>query len=259
MPGAAWGMVLADAEGVMTVLFALFAIISWIIKLVNAAKGEGAAPANKPKAPRPKGLEDEIANFLKEVNTRKAEGAQPAAPAARREPAQVIFEDRQVPVRAAESRPAEPRPTAKRPTKPAGSGSAASAGRTAKGQRPAKPGHPAANPANRAGKSGGSPVAAGVEKRVSAHASELGQGVQQHLKSHMSERIGQMVTQDMAPRISESVASHLGTASPTSEAATVAKAPEHPLVAELRQAQTLQRALVASLILAPPRALASRR
>ena len=40
MSGPAWGVVLADADGVMTVMFALFAIVSWVIKLVNAAKGE---------------------------------------------------------------------------------------------------------------------------------------------------------------------------------------------------------------------------
>lgn len=262
MSGPAWGVVLADAEGVMTVMFALFAIVSWVIKLVNAAKGEPEAPANKPKAPRPRSLEDEIANFLKEVNTRKGEGAQPAAPADRRQAAEVIFEDRPAPFqpiepRPAAARPVEARPAAKRPAKPATAGSAG--GKTGKGQRPAKPSNPKAESADRTTKPLGSQAVAGAEKRVAAHASELGQGVQQHLKSHMAERIGQMVTQDMAPRISESVASHLGSVSGSPGAATVAKVPQHPLVAELRQPQTLQKALVASLILAPPRALASRR
>jgi microcompartment protein CcmL/EutN len=101
--------------------------------------------------------------------------------------------------------------------------------------------------------------AAGAQQRVAGHAAELGQGVQSHLKAHMSERIGQMVSHDLAPRISESVASHLGNATPVTTAATVAQVPEHPLLSELRQPQTLQRAMVASLILAPPRALANRR
>ena len=42
-------------------------------------------------------------------------------------------------------------------------------------------------------------------------------------------------------------------------AAPLYTAPEHPLLSELRQPKTLQRAMVASLILAPPRALANRR
>ncbi len=248
--------VLADADSVMTLIFVVFAVISWIIKAVGATKVEapGPAPGNRPKGPRPKSLEDEIANFLKEVNSKNKEGVGTNPGRDTKKPAEVIFEER--------PRPMAPQPgqakNPKRPLPPPANGSRPAKDSRAKGPERSQSG------ANRPPKKPVAPkvapqAAAGAERRVAGHAAELGQGVQSHLKTHMAERIGQMVSQDLAPRISESVASHLGNATPVSTAATVTKVPEHPLLAELRQPQTLQRAMVASLILAPPRALAKRR
>jgi hypothetical protein len=275
------GMVLADADGVMTLIFVVFAVISWIIKLVNAAKGEAPAPAagNKPKPQRAKSLEDEIANFLKEVNKKPA-GAGADRGRQERERAEVVFEDRPRPAdqRAAPQRPETQRPETQRPetqrpapqrTAPQGPVASDKLKRSpAKTPKPSREGKDSRGqerggtaPASaRQTKQPRAPqTAAGAAQRVAGHAAELGRGVQSHLQSHMSERIGQMVSQDLAPRISDSVTSHLGSATPVTTAATVAKVPEHPLLAELRQPQTLQRAMVASLILAPPRALAKRR
>ena len=270
------GMVLADADGVMTLIFVVFAVISWIIKLVNAAKGEAPAPAagNKPKPQRAKSLEDEIANFLKEVNKKPA-GAGADRGRQERERAEVVFEDRPRPAdqRAAPQRPETQRPETQRPapqrTAPQGPVASDKLKRSpAKTPKPSREGKDSRGqerggtaPASaRQTKQPRAPqTAAGAAQRVAGQAAELGRGVQSHLQSHMSERIGQMVSQDLAPRISDSVTSHLGSATPVTTAATVAKVPEHPLLAELRQPQTLQRAMVASLILAPPRALAKRR
>lgn len=258
------GVVLADADGVMTLIFVVFAVISWIIKLVNAAKGEAPAPAagNKPKPQRAKSLEDEIANFLKEVNPKKEGGAAPERGRAREE---VVFDERP---RTAPQRPATDRPAPQRTASP----QPVPSDKLKRSQpKPAKPSREGKDSRGQ-GRGGTAPAAArqtkkpvtpqaaaGAAERVAGHAAELGQGVQSHLKSHMAERIGQMVSHDLAPRISDSVASHLGSATPVTTAATVAKVPEHPLLADLRQPHTLQRAMVASLILAPPRALAKRR
>lgn len=246
------GLVLADADSVMTLIFVAFAVISWIIKLVNAAKGEAAPPAAgpKPRPPRPKSLEDEIANFLKEVNTKNKGAAEAGGGREAAGRSEVIFEERP---RATAPRPTaveKPKRTQPSPPKtpPKAKDSRLKGGdrsQPAAAKPPKKPIAPQA--------------AAGAERRVSGHAAELGQGVQSHLKAHMSERIGEMVSQDLAPRISDSVQSHLGSGNSLTTAATVAKVPEHPLLSELRQPKTLQRAMVASLILAPPRALANRR
>jgi hypothetical protein len=245
-------LVLADADSVMTLIFVVFAVISWIIKLVNGAKGEAPAPdaVKKPRPPRAKSLEDEIANFLKEVNTKNKGEAPVGGGRDVKGRSEVIFEEppRQPPNRPAPAeKPKRSQPT---PSKPQPKTNEA---RPKSAERPKSP---AAKPPK---KPIAPQAAAGAERRVAGHAAELGQGVQSHLKSHMAERIGQMVSHDLAPRISDSVESHLGSATPVTTAATVAKAPEHPLLSELRQPKTLQRAMVASLILAPPRALANRR
>lgn len=263
------GVVLADADGVMAMIFVVFAVISWIIKLVNAAKGEGAAPvpANRPKPQRAKSLEEEIANFLKQVNKKPGEAGADRGRETREE---VVFEERP---RSVEQRPAPQRPASQRsaPQSTASQGPVASDKLKRSQQKSPRPsregkdsrgqGREGSGPASarQPKKSVAPQAAAGAAQRVAGHAAELGRGVQSHLQSHMAERIGQMVSKDLAPTISESVASHLGSATPVSTAATVAKVPEHPLLAELRQPQTLQRAMVASLILAPPRALAKRR
>jgi hypothetical protein len=245
-------VVLADADGVMTLIFVVFAIISGIMKLVNGAQGEAPAPAagNKPKPARPKSLEDEIASFLNDVKSKNREGAGGNSGRDPKQPAEVIFDERPRPTAQRPGQATKPKPPQATPPKPQ------------RGTQESRKKGSAASPpmANRSPKK---PVAtqsaAGAQQRVAGHAAELGQGVQSHLKAHMSERIGQMVSHDLAPRISESVASHLGNATPVTTAATVAQVPEHPLLSELRQPQTLQRAMVASLILAPPRALANRR
>jgi hypothetical protein len=210
----------AETDAVIAIIVALITIVGWIANLISNKNQKGPPVANRPRPPaRPRDdrLQQEINIFIEEA------GAQ------------------------------RPRPAPSRPV--IGASRPVAGGQRTPGTGKTRP--PAAAPAK---KSARRPRPGDEIATRHAPVSEtLGTGVKQHLSQHMTERVTQEVQQRLASRVDEKVEQDLGpaaTAGLSARSTPASPAPPADRAARfaglLRNPATVQQAIVASLILAPP-------
>lgn len=233
-----------DADSVIAAIIAIFSVIGWIIKVVSSSQQTPAAPvkgANPKPVNRPKSIDDEINIFLEEVGKpgtdakRPAEAGQRARGERKRGPQE----------RSRGAAPARPVPASPSQRRKA----TTSIGRELRQPEgePSAPRSPAEKSAGRMSRPGEA-----IANRSSPASGNLGNQVQQHLQQYMADRISTQVSNDLSPRIAETVAAHLGTVDPPPGAATVARPPTHPLLIAMRNPESVRQGMLISLILGPP-------
>jgi hypothetical protein len=229
----------ANLETLIGVAFVVISLISGLMNYLNSrAKPNG--PNNRPGRPvRPRSerIQSEIEQFMRE-QVRKQDGDAPAAarpqPEPRPEPRQVP-PAKQLPQR----RPAAPRGPAPRPA----------------ARKPAVPLQ--RQPINQSSQQPAT-VRPGEEfsHRKSITSEGLGQGLREHLKTAMTERVQAEAQVHLGSGMSAEVTRHLGTfgGAALSPSASPVMSPAQLLAADLRSREGMRRALVAQLILERPMA-----
>ncbi|MSR58833.1 MAG: hypothetical protein EXS05_14470 [Planctomycetaceae bacterium] len=235
-------------DTIFAVVVMVFWVVGWIIKMI-AGKSKNVPPVvNRPRnavRPRDEKLQDEIDIFLQETGSGRGAG-RPAAgrPAAARPP---VAARQPAPRSPAPRAPVPPRPVVA--TRPPDQG-LARPGR-AETARPA-PGQRLASPVGRRERPGEE-----IAARHVPAATNLGSGVQQHVRQHMAERVTREAEVFIKSGVEQSVSQHLGqVAMPasTTQAQVAAATPvsRETIAALLLNAGNLRQAMVASLILGPP-------
>jgi hypothetical protein len=225
-------------ETLIGVAFVVISLISWLTNYLNArAKPNGPNNrAARPQRPRSERIQSEIEQFMRE-QVRRQEGEAPAVqrpqpqPAPRPQPpARPLPQRRPQPA----SRGPAPRPVARKPAEPL--------------QRQPINQSAQQSPAIRPGEE--------FSHRKSITSEGLGQGLREHLKTAMVERVQAEAQVYLGSGVSNEVTRHLGTfaASQPAPAATAPSAAQG-LAADLRSREGMRRALIAQTILERPAAL----
>jgi len=257
---------------ILTVLFVLFSIISWVVKLVGQQNEPVAKPPTNPQPATPlrrrrppaDDLAEEIRRFQEENRRPGEDRAAPRRPRPQSGPEPTPLE----------ARSAQPKP--RTPPKQPASGPGSRSRNTPTEERP-QPRRRATDQSRGEGEGGvlipaeGGPadwlprheiVWTSDEPRPRPLAEErrrlntlrphdLGSGLSAHTRDFMRDRLSGQVNQDLKSSVADSVAEHLGSRS----AAPVAHATEaetHPLLVSLQNPASLKQALILSLVLAPP-------
>jgi hypothetical protein len=231
----------AGLETLVGVAFVVISLISWLTNYLNArAKPNGPNNrAARPQRPRSERIQSEIEQFMRE-QVRRQEGEAPAAqrpqPQAQPEP-RPAAPVRQQPQRRPQPAPRgpAPRPVARKPAEPLQRQPI-----NQSGQQP-----PTVKPGEE------------ISHRKSITSQGLGQGVREHLKSAMVERVQAEAQVYLGTGVSSEVKRHLGTFAAASETASapIAASAAQALAADLRSREGMRRALIAQMILEKPIAL----
>ena len=229
----------ANVETLIGVAFVVISLISGLTNYLNS-RAKPNAPNNRaggrPVRPRSERIQSEIEQFMKE-QVRRQEGDAPSAqrPQPQPEP-RPAPQPKQLPQR----RPQTPRGPAPR-------------------QAQRKPEQPQRQSINQSSQQ--SPTVRPGEEishRKSITSEGLGQGVREHLKTAMVERVQQEAQGHLGHGVSTEVSRHLGSfaaAAPPSGTAPAAPSSAQSLVADLRSREGMRRALIAQMILERPAAL----
>lgn len=218
---------LADVEGLIKIAIGVIVFIGWVSKLVGQQqqKGAGNVRPPRPAAPRNKQVREELEAFLRE-----AKGEQRPKPVAAESEIELLSADdvevvntprKQKPSPANRSKPSANRPQAvKSKPKPAASPSRRPPGQEAAQRQP--------------------------------ETAALGASLQQHVQSHMSERVADLASRDVEPTVDDSVAAHFGKFSGDTPTAQGTTSEAGVLLGMLRRPQSARQAFVLAEILKPP-------
>ena len=213
--------IIALGSEIVTLLFLIFAFLSWLASLGKDAAGkqQGPRPARPPQA-RDERLKNEIELFLEEVGKGTAPRTQP-------KPRQ-------------RSRPPKPRtpPTLREQRK-----GSESKKQTGTRQKPE------------------TTVAAGMELHDRRLSSDLQRHVSEYMdddriEQHVDDHIGNEITESVNEHIAQSVSQHLGPAETTrQETRTETLSRPAQIATLLRSPSGMRQAILLSELLSPPRAL----
>jgi hypothetical protein len=229
----------ANLETLIGVAFVVISLISGLMNYLNS-KAKPNAPNNRggarPVRPRSERIQSEIEQFMREQVRRQEGDAPPAAerPQPKPEP-RPAPQAKQLPQRRAPAqRGPAPRPVARK---------------TETSQRQAINQSSQQSPTVRPGEE--------ISHRKSITSEGLGQGVREHLKTAMVERVQAETQVHLGQGVSAEVSRHLGSfAAATPPAGTpVVATPAQALVADVRSRDGMRRALIAQMILERPAAL----
>ncbi len=233
-------LILAAApETLIGIAFVVISLISGLMNYLNS-RAKPNAPNNRgagrPVRPRSERIQSEIEQFMRE-QVRRQEGDAPAAQRPQSQP-----EPRSAP-------PAKQLPQ-RRPSAPRGPAPRQAARKPE--QLPRQPIGQSSqqSPAVRPGEE--------FSHRKSFSSEGLGQGLREHLKTAMVERVSAETQVHLGSGVSQEVTRHLGTfaaATPLSIAAAPAATSAPGLVADLRSREGMRRALIAQMILERPASL----
>ncbi|QDT54887.1 hypothetical protein Pan44_29260 [Caulifigura coniformis] len=220
----------ANLETLIGVAFLVISLISWMTNYLNArAKPNAPNRGGRPVRPRSERIQSEIEQFMRE-QVRQKDGDAPTAARPQPEPA------RPAPAKTLpQRRPATPRgPAARKPAEPL--------------QR---------QPINQSSQSPAS-IRPGddISHRRSVATEGLGQGLRDHLKSAMVERVQSESQSHLRSGVAAEVTRHLGIFGAATPPAGVqaGRAPEQSLIADLQSRDGMRRALIAQMILERPTA-----
>lgn len=218
---------LADVEGLFKIAIGIIVFIGWIAKLVGQKQqGNAAAPAPRP---RNKPVREELEAFLREA---QGQGRPQPRPRPQEQEIELLSADD------VEAEVAPPR------TKPSGSRNKPQSSGGRRG--PANQGKPKSKPKPEETRRP-QPVAERPQQP-----STLGASLQQHVQSHMGERVATQAGQDVNPQVAASVNSHLGSFSSDSLKEQAAPTAAGNLLTMLRSAESARQAYILTEILKPP-------
>jgi len=217
--------VLADATQLIGVAVVVITFIGWMINLVNAQAKPGRNPrVNRPPRPRSERIQSEIEQFMREQTAKRSPRAD--EPAARR------------------PTPPTPRPTPPRRVPP---------------RRPVitPPTQPptAASPPQR------KQLGSEISERTLAGTRPLGDGLNDHVRSTMTERVRNQAENYLSHSVDAAVAKNLGVFSgalPPAGAASTTPNLSAEILSDLRSGKGIQRMLIMVEILQKPVALRRR-
>lgn len=222
---------LADVEALIKIAIGFIVFIGWISKLVSQQQQKGAGNVRpvRPAAPRNKQIRDELEAFIRE-----AQGEKPRPPAPNQPQVELLSADDVELVDA----PRKPKPTSGSRSKP----SRPAANRTPQAKSRTKPSQ--SDSARRP------PGQAAAERQPEA--APLGTSLQQHVQSHMGERVAAQASRDVEPTVDDSVAAHFGSFSADAPSAQAVPSAANSLLGMLRSPQHARQAFILSEILKPP-------
>jgi hypothetical protein len=218
-----------EIQAIVAVIVLIFWVVSWLIKQVAAQNRRTPPVGNRSKRTgreRDESVQQEIDIFIQEL-----------AP------------------QSGQDKPAKPPAERPRPQQPASKKASRREGLANRGGRreSQKPSTSTAGESSRRNRPG--------EEFASRHApvsADLGANVTQHLKEYMADKVSQEVNLHLQQRVRDSVADHLGTASPPVAAAPSTARGALAIGALLRDPDNLRQAMILNLILTRPKSLTRR-
>lgn len=231
----------ANLETLIGVAFVVISLISGLMNYMNSrAKPMGPNRGGRPVRPRSERIQTEIEQFMRD-QVRRQEGDAPTAAKPQAAPAPPA-------PRPAQRKPAPVKPVAVKKPAP----------RTLL-QRPASAARPPMGPSeitlpsSRPGEE--------ISHRKSIASEGFGQGVRDHLRTAMGERVQSEAQSHLQPTVGAEVTRHLGlfSGSATSPSSAPAQIPlGQVLLGDLRSREGMQKALLLQMILERPAALRRR-
>ena len=231
----------ANIETLIGVAFVVISLISGLTNYLNTrAKPMGPNRGGRPVRPRSERIQTEIEQFMRDqVKRQDGDSNQAARPAAApAQPAQRPAQRKPVPAKPVAVKKPAPRTIAQRPAPAA---------------RPTMGPSEITLPSSRPGEE--------LSHRKSIASEGFGQGVRDHLRTAMGERVQSEARTFLQPTVGAEVTRHLGvfSGSTTAPAASPAAIPVgQGLLSDLRSREGMQKALLLQMILERPASLRRR-
>jgi hypothetical protein len=221
---------LADIGGLIAVAFMIMSFIGWIANLIS--KQQQAAQPQPKRPPQNRKVRDEIEKFLQEATGQPKQRSAP--------PGQEIeiLDAEEIEVIAPAPRPR----TKSKPGRPQSQQQRSQSPKKSKPQKSSPVAPQRAAPGQQAA------------QRQVVPAAGLGTSLQQHVQSHMAERMAAQASRDVEPTVDDSVAAHMGAFAADVEIGgrTTAAPAAGDLLKMLRNPQGVRQAYILGEILRPP-------